>query len=209
MDKATSNKAVIADGAHFKGQIKNARAIEINGTVEADLKADKVTIGSGGKFVGAINADLVVISGHYDGNMDAGSIWATATAQIAGKIQYKTLQMDRGAALNCRVVHNWKPEKTKAKKTTDTDATVDDTNLEDGQNMTGGNAANAATEDADVAAALASQTDDAKKNDNSNFKLFAERSKQAPADKDETVGRRRLGIFGFGSRSTKLPDTSG
>ena len=209
MDKATGNKAVIADGAHFKGQIKNARAIEINGTVEADLKADKVTIGSGGKFVGAINADLVVISGHYDGNMDAGSIWATATAQIAGKIQYKTLQMDRGAALNCRVVHNWKPEKTKAKKTTDTDATVDDANLEDGQNMTGGNAANAATKDADVAAALASQTDDAKKNDNSDFKLFAECSKQAPADKDEPVGRRRLGIFGFGSRSAKLPDTSG
>ena len=209
MDKATGNKAVIADGAHFKGQIKNARAIEINGTVEADLKADKVTIGSGGKFVGAINADLVVISGHYDGNMDAGSIWATATAQIAGKIQYKTLQMDRGAALNCRVVHNWKPEKTKTKKNTDADATVDDANLEDGQNMTGGNSANAATKDADVAAAPASQTNDAKKNDNSDFKLFAECSKQAPADKDEPLGRRRRGIFGFGSRSAKLPDTSG
>jgi cytoskeletal protein CcmA (bactofilin family) len=209
MDKATVNKAVIADGAHFKGQIKNARAIEINGTVEADLKADKVTIGSGGKFVGAINADLVVISGHYDGNMDAGSIWATATAQISGKIQYKTLQMDRGAALNCRVVHNWKPEKTKAKKTTDAAATVDDANLEDAQNMTGGNAANAATEDVNGAAALASQTDDAKKNDNSDFKLFAEWSKQAPADKDEPARGRRLGIFGFGSRSAKLPDTSG
>ena len=209
MDKATSNKAVIADGAHFKGQIKNARAIEINGTVEADLKADKVTIGSGGKFVGAINADLVVISGHYDGNMDAGSIWATATAQIAGKIQYKTLQMDRGAALNCRVVHNWKPKKTKAKKTADADPTVDDANLEDGQNMTGGSTANAATKDENVAAALAPQTDDAKKNDNSDFKLFADWSEQAPADKDELVGRRRLGIFRFGSRSAKLPDTSG
>ena len=209
MDKATGNKAVIADGAHFKGQIKNARAIEINGTVEADLKADKVTIGSGGKFVGAINADLVVISGHYDGNMDAGSIWATATAQIAGKIQYKTLQMDRGAALNCRVVHNWKPDKTKAKKTTDADATVDDANLEDGQNMTGGSTANAATKDENVAAALTPQTDDAKKNDNSDFRLFAEWSKQAPADKDEPARGRRLGIFGFGSRSAKLPDTSG
>ena len=209
MDKATSNKAVIADGAHFKGQIKNARAIEINGTVEADLKADKVTIGSGGKFVGAINADLVVISGHYDGNMDAGSIWATATAQIAGKIQYKTLQMDRGAALNCRVVHNWKPKKTKAKKTADADATVDDANLEDGQNMTGGSTANAATKDENVAAALTPQTDDAKKNDNSDFKLFADWSEQAPADKDELVGRRRLGIFRFGSRSAKLSDTSG
>ena len=209
MDKATGNKAVIADGANFKGQIKNARAIEINGTVEADLKADKVTIGSGGKFVGAINADLVVISGHYDGNMDAGSIWATATAQIAGKIQYKTLQMDRGAALNCRVVHNWKPEKTKAKKTTDKDASVDDANLEDNQKMADRRKANAATEDADVTSARASQTDDAKKNDNNDFKLFADWSKQAPADKDKPARGRRLGIFGFKSRSAKLPDTSG
>jgi cytoskeletal protein CcmA (bactofilin family) len=39
--------------------------------------------------------------------MRAGSIWATQTAQIAGEIHYQSLQMDRGAALNCRVVHNW------------------------------------------------------------------------------------------------------
>ena len=51
--------------------------------------------------------DLVVIGGSYDGTMRAGSIWATQTAQIAGEIHYQSLQMDRGAALNCRVVHNW------------------------------------------------------------------------------------------------------
>ena len=106
MEIVTGNKAVIASGANFKGQIKNASAIEINGTVEADIKAEKLTIGDGGKFVGAADIELVVISGYYDGNMDAGSIWATATAEISGKIQYKTIQLDRGAALNCRFVHN-------------------------------------------------------------------------------------------------------
>ena len=48
-----------------------------------------------------------MIGGSYDGIMQAGSIWATETAQIAGEIHYQSLQMDRGAALNCRVVHNW------------------------------------------------------------------------------------------------------
>ena len=67
MDKATGNKAVIAKGAQFKGKVKNARSIDINGSVEADLKADKVTIGETGEFSGAINAELVVISGQYDG----------------------------------------------------------------------------------------------------------------------------------------------
>ena len=43
MDKVTGNKAVIASGAHFKGQIKNASTIEINGKVEADIKAEKLS----------------------------------------------------------------------------------------------------------------------------------------------------------------------
>ena len=106
MDKL-GNKAVIGAGAKFAGTIIDARTIEIHGNVSADLTADKVTIGEKGKFDGAVNAGLVVVSGEYDGVMDAGSIWATATARISGKVQYNTLQMDRGAALNCHVVHNW------------------------------------------------------------------------------------------------------
>jgi len=106
MDKL-GNKTIIGAGAEFTGTITDARTIEVNGNVNADLTADKVIIGEKGKFGGAISADLVVVSGEYDGVMEAGSIWATATARISGKVQYNTLQMDRGAALNCHVVHNW------------------------------------------------------------------------------------------------------
>ena len=106
MDKL-GNKTIIGAGAKFTGIIADARTIEIHGNVNADLTADKVTIGEKGRFDGAINAGLVVVSGEYDGVMEAGSIWATATARISGKVQYNTLQMDRGAALNCHVVHNW------------------------------------------------------------------------------------------------------
>ena len=106
MDKL-GNKTIIGVGAKFTGTITDARTIEIHGKVNADLTADKVTIGEKGKFDGAVIASLVVVSGEYDGVMEAGSIWATATARISGKVQYNTLQMDRGAALNCHVVHNW------------------------------------------------------------------------------------------------------
>ena len=198
MDKATGNKAVIAAGAHFKGQIKNARSIEINGVVEADLTADKVTIGPDGKFVGAINADLVVISGDYNGNMDAGSIWATATAKIAGKIQYKTLQMDRGAALNCRVVHNWKPEKSATKKQADKeakDASKPDIAL-------GGEAG--ATESAPETAPSqslelpqhASEANNVA--DDAPLKILAESAPTEVKPKKHPASGRRLGIFGFG-----------
>ena len=101
------SRAIIGADAKFVGTISNVKSIEIEGTVEADLSAEKLSIGSTGKFTGQVTSDLVVIGGAYDGIMQAGSIWATETAQIAGEIHYQSLQMDRGAALNCRVVHNW------------------------------------------------------------------------------------------------------
>ena len=121
MDKLGS-KTIIGAGASFNGKITNARVIEINGKMNADLTADKVTIGESGHFDGAIRADLVVVSGHYEGKMQAGSVWATATASISGKLHYETLQMDRGAALNCHVVHNWKAKNTVAGQSDNNDA---------------------------------------------------------------------------------------
>jgi cytoskeletal protein CcmA (bactofilin family) len=207
MDKAIGNKAVIAAGAHFKGQIKHARSIEINGIVEADLTADKVTIGPDGKFVGAINANLVVISGDYNGTMDAGSIWATATAKIAGKIQYKTLQMDRGAALNCRVVHNWKSEKPATKK-------------QAGKAAKGTSKSGVAADDGADATALESAPSKSLKlrqhaseanivSDDAALKILAEPTSAEVKSKKQPAYGRRLGIFGFGSKAEKLPDASG
>jgi len=102
-----NKQAILGSGARFSGKISNAKSIEINGYVEADLTTEKVTIGSTGKFIGSVQSELVVISGEYEGKMQADSIWLTETSRISGEVHYKSLQMDRGAALNCRVVHNW------------------------------------------------------------------------------------------------------
>jgi cytoskeletal protein CcmA (bactofilin family) len=217
MDNATGYKAVIAAGAHFKGQIKHARSIEINGVVEADLSADKVIIGPDGKFVGKINANLVVISGVYNGNMDVASIWATATAKIAGKIQYKTLQMDRGAALNCRVVHNWKTEKSAAKK--QADKAAKDISKPD---IAAGVVAGAAESTADNSAAVMapesapSQPSEPPQyaseanvvSDDVALKILAETAAAEVKSKKQPASGRRLGISGFGSKAAKLPDAS-
>ena len=109
-------QAVLGNGAKFTGKISNSKSIEINGSVQADLVTEKVTIGSTGNFKGAVKSDLVVIAGEYEGKMKADSIWLTESSRISGEIHYKSLQMDRGAALNCRVVHNWDQKKEQTKK---------------------------------------------------------------------------------------------
>ena len=97
----------IGAGAHFKGKISNASTIEVSGIVEADVATEKLTINETGKFGGSINSKLVVVSGSYDGSMVADSVWLMPSSRVSGEIKYKSLQLDRGAALNCRVIQNW------------------------------------------------------------------------------------------------------
>jgi len=108
----------IGAGAHFKGKISNASTIEVSGIVEADVATEKLTINESGKFGGSIHSKLVVVSGSYDGNMVADSVWLMPSSRVSGEIKYKSLQLDRGAALNCTIIQNW-DEKVPSESNTD------------------------------------------------------------------------------------------
>ena len=120
------NQSIIGRGAIFKGKITNASTIEINGRVDADIKSEKVTLGKSATLEGSIVSELVVISGNYQGKIKADSVWLTDTSVITGEINYKSLQMDRGAALNCKIIHNWDEKKFKKKNDDIKDASGED-----------------------------------------------------------------------------------
>ena len=61
----------------------------------------------GAKLAGDLDIKLGVFAGEYKGRMRASSVWIMRTARIFGEIEYNALQMDRGAALNCHILHNW------------------------------------------------------------------------------------------------------
>ena len=50
---------------------------------------------------------LGVMAGRFTGSLHAHSIWVMKSSVLLGEIEYASLQMDRGAALNCRIKHNW------------------------------------------------------------------------------------------------------
>ena len=122
------NQSIIGRGAIFKGKISNATTIEINGRVDADIKSEKVTLGKNATLEGSITSELVVISGNYQGKIKADSVWLTDTSVITGEINYKSLQMDRGAALNCKIIHNWDERKLKGKKAENIDDEITEEN---------------------------------------------------------------------------------
>ena len=126
----SEEQSSIGRGAKFIGKISGARSLEINGEVKADIDIGKITIGQEAHFTGGIKADLAVISGVYEGSMLAESIWLTDTSRVSGEIRYQSLQMDRGAALNCRVVYNWddQEDKKSKRKKTDTNEEINEGN---------------------------------------------------------------------------------
>ncbi len=107
MSETGSRKSVIGAGATFTGKPVKASALDIHGEVNADITTERLHLHVGGKLAGNIDIKLGVFAGEYKGRMRAASVWMMRTARIFGEIEYNALQMDRGAALNCHILHNW------------------------------------------------------------------------------------------------------
>ncbi len=103
-------KSVIGAGARFSGYISPASSLEVHGVVKADIIADTLEIAQTGHITGNAEIGLCVVHGEFKGRVNAKSIWLMKTARISGEIEYSALQMDRGAALNCHIMHNWEGE---------------------------------------------------------------------------------------------------
>ena len=107
MSETGSRKSVIGAGAIFTGKLVKAAALDIHGEVNADITTDRLHLHEGARLAGNLDIKLGVFAGEYKGRMKAASVWMMRTARIFGEIEYNALQMDRGAALNCHILHNW------------------------------------------------------------------------------------------------------
>ena len=107
MSETGSRKSVIGAGATFTGKLVKAPALDIHGEVNADITTDRLHLYAGARLAGNLDIKLGVFAGEYKGRMKASSVWMMRTARIFGEIEYNALQMDRGAALNCHILHNW------------------------------------------------------------------------------------------------------
>ena len=107
MSETGSRKSVIGAGATFTGKLVKASALDIHGEVNADVSTERLHLHEGARLAGDLDIKLGVFAGEYKGRMRASSVWIMRTARIFGEIEYNALQMDRGAALNCHILHNW------------------------------------------------------------------------------------------------------
>lgn len=93
---------IIGANVKIKGSLKNPGSIQINGTVEGEIRSEQiVTIGETAVVAGPIQAKVVEISGTVKGVVNGiEKVDLNPKAQISGDIITKILIIKQGAIFN-------------------------------------------------------------------------------------------------------------
>lgn len=115
--------SVLSSDLLVKGNLKTTGDIQIEGTVEGDVRAHLLTIGEGALVKGEVVADDVVVNGHVVGRVRGLKVRLTSSAEVEGDIIHKTIAIESGAHFEGSVQRKDDPLSTeKATKTAKADS---------------------------------------------------------------------------------------
>jgi cytoskeletal protein CcmA (bactofilin family) len=95
--KAKPAASVLSTDLHVTGNMKTTGDIQVEGTVEGDIRAHLLTIGETATIKGEVIADDVVINGRIAGRVRGLKVRLTSTARVEGDIIHKTIAIESGA----------------------------------------------------------------------------------------------------------------
>ena len=95
--KAKPPASVLSADLHITGNMKTTGDINVEGTVEGDIRAHLLTIGESATIKGEVTADDVVINGRIVGRVRGLKVRLTSTARVEGDIIHKTIAIESGA----------------------------------------------------------------------------------------------------------------
>ena len=92
------------------GDLHSSGDIQVEGSVEGDIKSQTVTVGEGAQITGSIHAETVRIGGTLNGQVRAPSVTIAKTAKVNGDIIHETLVIEAGAYMEgqCRRIDSEK-----------------------------------------------------------------------------------------------------
>lgn len=101
---------------HITGNLKTTGDIQIEGTVDGDIRAHLLTVGEGATVNGECIADDVVVNGRIVGTVRGLKVRLTSTARVEGDIIHKTIAIESGAHFEGSVQRQDDPLNTGAPK---------------------------------------------------------------------------------------------
>ena len=95
--KAKPPASVLSSDLHITGNLKTTGDIQVEGTVEGDIRAHLLTVGESATIKGEVIADDVVVNGRIVGRVRGLKVRLTSTARVEGDIIHKTIAIESGA----------------------------------------------------------------------------------------------------------------
>jgi cytoskeletal protein CcmA (bactofilin family) len=95
--KAKPSPSLLSSDLTIKGNITSSGDIQIEGTIEGDVRAHLLTVGESATIRGEVIADDVVVNGRVVGRVRGLKVRLTSSAKVEGDIVHKTIAIESGA----------------------------------------------------------------------------------------------------------------
>ncbi len=92
--------SIISSDMNVLGNIVSEGIVDIDGTVDGNVKADQATIRTNGKVRGDITANVVHIYGEVHGVIRASSVFLYSSCRIEGIVVHQSLSVEDGAFID-------------------------------------------------------------------------------------------------------------
>lgn len=102
---ATSKKgipSVISSGTHILGNVISDGVVDIDGSVEGNVRAEQATVRANGKISGDIIANTVHVYGEVRGLIKAHAVHLYSSAHVTGVIVHYSLTVEDGAFIDAK-----------------------------------------------------------------------------------------------------------
>lgn len=101
--------SIISNDLIIKGNLETSGDMQIEGTIEGDIRSHLLTIGQTALVRGEIVADDVVVNGKIIGRIRAHKVRLSATAKVEGDILHKNIAIESGAQFEGSVLRSEDP----------------------------------------------------------------------------------------------------
>ncbi|MEM9063473.1 MAG: polymer-forming cytoskeletal protein [Pseudomonadota bacterium] len=95
--KAKPSPSLLSSDLTIKGNVASSGDIQIEGTIEGDVRAHLLTVGESATIRGEVIADDVVVNGRVIGRVRGLKVRLTSSAKVEGDIVHKTIAIESGA----------------------------------------------------------------------------------------------------------------
>ncbi|MBT4891162.1 MAG: polymer-forming cytoskeletal protein [Rhodospirillales bacterium] len=108
--------SIISGDLVITGDMFSEGEIQIDGTINGDIKTATLLVGETARINGDVNAKRVRVHGHVNGQITAQSVTLAQTAHVTGDVIHEDLSIEKGAFLegHCKRISEKRLETAKA-----------------------------------------------------------------------------------------------